>query len=57
MVAQMGRKSDFQRRKLELSSLMGIRLAMLEMTKLGVGDSEEVRAAEEDDELANEDAM
>ena len=56
-LCKMGRKSDFQRRKLELSSLMGIRLAMLEMTKLGVGNEDEVRAAEKDDEVADEDAM
>lgn len=43
---KMGRKRDFQRRKLELSNLMGTRLAILEITK--VGDM----AAEEDDEDA-----
>ncbi|KAJ8624274.1 hypothetical protein MRB53_032804 [Persea americana] len=56
-LCKMGRKSDFQRRKLELSSLMGIRLAMLEITKMGVGDGEDVRAAEEDDKVADENAM
>ena len=37
----MGRNSDFHNKKLLLSSLMGIRLAMLEMTRVGVGEDDD----------------
>ena len=46
----MGRNSDFHNKKLLLSSLMGIRLAMLEMTRVGVGeDDDEVMVTMEEE--------
>lgn len=37
----MGRNSDFHNKKLLLSSLMGIRLVTLEMTRLDVGEDDD----------------
>lgn len=49
----MGLNRDFQRRKLVLSNLMGIRLAILDMTRLGeVEMDEEEDVVEEDAEEA-----
>lgn len=45
----MGRNKGFHSRKLVLSNLMGIRFAILKITRLGVAEEdEEARAVEED---------